>query len=215
VTVSPGYPDPDRDRSSFDPTAGGSGEFDDRDVDARFTAIVSGISVDMHWDVTEADLDARATDRRETTGWGIGPDGAGYVDDGDIDDYDDFDDDGTDTAEARRRRRELRRQERAEALAAHLEAQAELEAQMAADDEHFVPPPPPPLPRLRRRTVAALLLIAAGILLLSWPALLPADTDLIMVVALLLILVGAGVLVAGMRRHRGDPGEGWDDGAEV
>jgi hypothetical protein len=211
VTVSPGYPDPDRDRSSFDPTAGGSGELNDRDVDARFTAIVSGISVDMHWDVPETDLDARASDRRELSGWGIGPDGAGYFDDLDDDLYDD----GSDSAESRRLRRELRRQERAEALAAHLEAQAELEAEMAADDEHFVPPPPPPLPRLRRRTVGALLLIAAGILLLAWPQLLPADTDLIMVVSLLLMFSGAGVLVAGMRRHRGEPGDGWDDGAEV
>ena len=60
---------------------------------------------------------------------------------------------------------------------------------------------------------AALLCVALGLLIvgvleggqswpwLSWP--------------MALILGGATVLVIGMRRHRGEPGEGWDDGAEV
>lgn len=174
------------------------------DWNAEFTAIVSGISGSMRWEATGDDLDTHAeeSDRAQGEQAPAVFEGPWY-------------EDAQDTAESRRFRRELRRQERADALAAHLQAKAEFEAEMAADDEHFVPPPPPPLPRLRRRTVAALLLIALGILLLAWPALLPVPFDAIMVLALALILGGATVLVIGMRRHRGEPGEGWDDGAEV
>ncbi len=195
----------------------GSGEPPADDWNAQFTAIVSGISGSMRWE-TGADQSADSPERRDPAYPRAEPADLGSHDgdryDGDRYDTDWYDDD-TDTAESRRLRRELRRQERSEELAAHLQAQADAEAEMAADEEHFVPPPPPPLPRLRRRTVGALLLIVTGILLLSWPALLPASTDLIVVLALLLIMGGAGILVAGMRRHRGEPGEGWDDGAEV
>lgn len=201
-----GFPtDPERRGSNED---AGSGEPPADDWNAQFTAIVSGISGSMRWEVSGDDLDAHAADQDaddvggEPPSYPRAPDSI-------------WTDTESDTAEARRLRRELRRQERAEALAAHLDAQAEFDAEMAADTEHFVPPPPPPLPKPRRRTVAALLLIALGILLLAWPALLPAPTDLLVVLALLLILGGAAILVAGMRRHRGEPGEGWDDGAQV
>ena len=197
-----GFPtDPERRDGS---ERGGSGEPPAEDWNAQFTAIVSGISGSMRWAATADDLDAHAAEADRAPVEQAPPvfEGPWF---GESDD----------TAESRRLRREMRRQERADALAAHLQAQAEFEAEMAADDEHFVPPPPPPLPRLRRRTVAALLLIALGILLLAWPALLPVSYDVIMVLALLLILGGATVLVIGMRRYRGAPGEGWDDGAEV
>lgn len=202
-----GFPtDPERRGSS---EGAGSGEPPAEDWNAQFTAIVSGISGSMRWEATADDLDAGAAGAQgsadpsgERPSYPRAPDSI-------------WTDDEADTAESRRFRRELRRQERADALAAHLQAQAEFEAAMAADDEHFVPPPPPPLPKLRRRTVVALLLIALGILLLAWPSLLPASFELIMVLALVLVLGGAAILVAGMRRHRGQPGEGWDDGAEV
>lgn len=187
--------------------------------DAQFTAIVSGITGSMRWEATTDDLDAGAADAaRQDAGESGGATGGApdwVPSPGPYPRLDTWRNEQPDTAESRRLRRELRRQERAAALAAHLQAKAELEAELAADDEHFVPPPPPPLPRLRRRTVAALLLIAVGILLLAWPALLPAAFEVTLVLALLLILGGASVLVAGMRRHRGEPGEGWDDGAEV
>ncbi len=195
-----GFPtDPER-RGGED--RAGSGDPPADDWNARFTAIVSGISGSMRWEATpdELDTEAEQQDHEQPDPPDTGADGW----------YDE-----PDTAESRRLRRELRRKEREEALAAHLQAKAEFEAEMAADDEHFVPPPPPPLPKLRRRTVAALLLIALGILLLAWPGLLPVAFDLVMVLALVLIVGGAVILVAGMRRHRGEPGEGWDDGAQV
>jgi len=205
-----GFPiDPER-RGSND--GAGSGEPPADDWNAQFTAIVSGISGSMRWQATEQDLDEAAA-----TGSPVADDDADSTEPPRYPRAMDtlWTDAEPDSAESRRLRRELRRQERAEELAAHLQAQADFEAEMAADTEHFVPPPPPPLPRLRRRTVAALLLIAVGILLLAWPALVPAPLDLIVVVGLVLILGGGAILVAGMRRHRGAPGEGWDDGAEV
>ncbi|MBN9611639.1 MAG: hypothetical protein BGO26_05105 [Actinobacteria bacterium 69-20] len=171
------------------------------DWDAQFTAIVSGITGSMRWEATAGDLDehANADPPVPTADRGIprAPDSiwsAAILD----------------TADDRRARRELRRAERAAELAAFQQAQAEVEAARAADTEHFVPPPPPPLPRLRRRTVGALLLMILGLLLLVFPALLPAPFELIAVLGLVLLLGGAAILVAGMRRHHDG-----SDGAEV
>ena len=231
-----GFPtDPERRGSS---EGAGSGEPPADDWNAQFTAIVSGISGSMRWEVTDQELDD-----------GARGDGDGFDDPGFDDPAGDEDSaagtrsghgagrggsvTGTagppvyprprelpwtsenDTAETRRMRREMRRQERADALAAHLQAKAEFEAELAADEEHYIPPPPPPIPRPKRRTVAALLLIAVGILILAWPALLPVSGDVIIVLSLVLIVGGLTILVMGMRAHRGEPGEGWDDGAEV
>lgn len=175
------------------------------DWNAEFTAIVSGISGSMRWEVTDTELDRTATEeptrqRPRHDQYDTAPDSIWVNAE-------------PDTAQDRKLRRELRRQERAEAYAAHLEAEAEREAEHAADTEHFVPPEPPPLPRPHRRTIGAILLIAAGILMLAWPTLVPVSAELIFVVALLLILGGGALLVMGIRHHR--PRDGWDDGAEV
>ncbi len=124
---------------------------------------------------------------------------------------------GRESAEERARRRDLRRAERAEELAAFQAEQAAIEAEHEADDAHFTPPEPPPIPRPKRRTVAALLLLAAGVLLVVRPGLLSVRPDFVLVLALLLILGGAGLLVAGLRRRHAKPGDadGWDDGAQV
>ena len=40
-------------------------------------------------------------------------------------------------------------------------------------------------------------------------------SDLTLVFALLLILGGLSLVLFGLRRRHGDPGDGWDDGAVV
>lgn len=122
---------------------------------------------------------------------------------------------GFDTADDRRRRRELRRLEREAELEAFQEEQAAIQAARDADTEHFEPPPPPPLPRPRGRTVGAVLVILAGIAVLAWPRLLALSGDATLILGLLLILGGLVLLFFGLRRRRGEPGEGWDDGAVV
>jgi hypothetical protein len=179
------------------------------DVDAEFTAIVSGISGQMHWGATVDDLDAAADQVVEPPAeartpaeadiWQPGPIGVP----------------GAETADDRKRRRQLRRWEREAALEAFHEAQAEIRAEREADTEHFEPPPPPPLPRPRRRTVGAVLLMVVGIVVLVSPRLMAVGENVTLVVGLLLILGGLALLMAGLRRRPGEPGDGWDDGAVV
>lgn len=179
------------------------------DWDRQFTAIVSGISGDMRWEVSTEELDEKAADdatriadipRAPDSIW----DDAAFNAGADAD---------PDTADDRRLRRELRRAERAESLAAFRQAQEELAAAREADTEHFVPPEPPPMPRLQRRTVGALALIVAGLVLVVFPALLPASFELITALGALLILGGGALLATGIRRHHTD--DGWDDGSRV
>jgi hypothetical protein len=90
------------------------------------------------------------------------------------------------------------------------------EAELAADDAHYTPPEPPPLPRPKGRTIGAVLLMAAGLLLVVRPGLLSVGPDLVLILALVLLVSGAGLLVAGMRRQHGNgDGDGEDDGAVV
>lgn len=218
-TTPSGPADPVADRSGppDDPGSGGApftiGPDGESDIDAEFSAIVSGISGQMHWGATSEQLDARAD---EQSGWddvfdaGQGADLRGSI--GSIQRHPS----GHEGADERRLRRELRRAERAESLRAHVEAEAERAAELAADDAHFVPPPPPPLPRPRRRTVAALLLIVTGIALLAWPGLLATAPEVEFVLAALLILGGGTMLITGLyRRRRGGDADGWDDGAVI
>jgi hypothetical protein len=196
--------------SDVAPDADGPRQFD---FDAEFSAIVSGISGQMQWDATTEELDAAASENvigvpaeppavsgpdpwapRPPSGTGLG---------------------SFDTADDRKRRREMRRLEREAELEAFQQAQAEIQAARDADDAHFEPPPPPPLPRPKRRTVGAVLLIVAGFLMLAWPGLLAVAGDVTLVLGLLLILAGLGLLLFGLRRRRGEPGDGWDDGAVV
>lgn len=178
------------------------------DWDARFTAIVSGISASMRWGATARELDAHAAEEGGDASAEAGSAGVPAIPRAP---------EGTwlsgapDTADDRRARREMRRAERAAELEAFRQAQAEVEAARAADTEHYVPPPPPPLPTFRRRTVGALLLMALGIVLIVFPWLMPAPFELIAVVGLLCVLGGAAVLVGGMRRNHGDS----SDGAQV
>lgn len=202
-----------------DPAGSGADPFTIRpdsepDLDAAFSAIVSGISDEMHWGATGEQLDAWADER--SGGKVDGEDAPGANRASGAVGTDRWHPSGREDTEDRRRRRELRRAERAESLQAHLEAQAEREAELAADDAHFVPPPPPPLPRPRRRTVAALLLIFTGIVLLAWPGLLAAAPEVAMVIAALLILSGGAMLITGLhQQRRGGDADGWDDGAVV
>lgn len=176
------------------------------DWDAKFTAIVSGITGDIRWSATPAELDdsaekaaaEAADDRAPHRSIPRAPDSI-------------WDDVASESADDRKLRRELRRAERSEALAAFQRAQDELEAARAADTEHFVPPEPPPLPRFQRRTVGALALIVLGLVLVIFPALLPAPVELIAVIGIVLLVAGGGVLFTGLRRHR----DGWDDGSRV
>jgi uncharacterized membrane protein HdeD (DUF308 family) len=52
-----------------------------------------------------------------------------------------------------------------------------------------------------------------GLVLVMFPALLPASFELIAVLGALLILGGGALLATGIRRHRND--DGWDDGSRV
>lgn len=175
------------------------------DWDKKFTAIVSGITGDIHWSATPADLDDAAEKAAEKAPHRSIPRAPDTIW-GDLD-YGESDD----TADDRKLRRELRRAERAEALAAFQQAQDELDAARAADTEHFVPPEPPPLPRFQRRTVGAIALIVLGLVLVISPALLPAPFELVAVIGIVLVVTGGGVLFTGLRRHR----DGWDDGSQV
>jgi hypothetical protein len=175
------------------------------DWDRQFTAIVSGISGDMRWAASTDELDEKAADdAAHRTGILRAPDS--IWDDASFDPE-------PDTADDRRLRRELRRAERAESLAAFRQAQEELAAAREADTEHYVPPDPPPMPRLKRRTVGAIALILSGLVLVVFPALLPASFELIAVLGALLILGGGALLASGIRRHHTD--DGWDDGSRV
>lgn len=177
------------------------------DWDKQFTAIVSGISGDMRWEASAAEMDEKAADdAAHRPSIPRAPDSIWTDAVGDV---------APDTADDRRLRRELRRAERAESLAAFQQAQEELAAARAADTEHFVPPEPPPMPRPKRRTVGALALIVMGLVLVVFPALLPASFELITVLGALLILGGGALLATGIRRHHADPGDGWDDGSRV
>lgn len=179
------------------------------DWDRQFSAIVSGISGDMRWEAGVAELDEgadekAADDAAHSTGIRRAPDSI----------WDDAAFDAVpDTADDRRLRREMRRAERAESLAAFQRAQDQLAAAREADTEHYVPPEPPPMPRLRRRTVGALALIVMGLVLVVFPALLPASFELIAVLGALLILGGGALLATGIRRHHAD--DGWDDGSRI
>ena len=84
-------------------------------------------------------------------------------------------------------------------------------------DEHYEPPTPPPIPRPQKATFAALIAIVGGVLLLVWQALNSDPSGGKQVIAVTMILVGAGVLVARMRDRAGgsDDDDDWDDGAVV
>ena len=213
------------------------------DLDARFLAIVSGIAPSMQWhaDPDEHRRDPPATrrpparlvvedddepgdvrDRPEESGPPLGP----ILDrprpsrpdlrpDAGARPFSSGSTGAPDTADERARRREARRQERADELAAFQAEKAERERQYAEDDAHYEPPPPPPLPRPKGRTVAALLAIAAGVVLLARPTLLALNQDVSIVLAVLIILGGLGVLVAGLHRPAPDGSDGWDDGARL
>lgn len=170
------------------------------DWDKKFTAIVSGITGDIRWSATPDELDdAAATAASKATSIPRAPDSI-------------WEDAEPDSADDRKLRRELRRAERAAALAAFQEAQAEADAALAADTEHFVPPEPPPLPRLKRRTTGAIALLALGLLLVLFPRILPAATEFVIIVGILLLMGGGAILLMGLRKHHDD---GWDDGARV
>ena len=163
------------------------------EVDAEFAAIISGISKEMTWTSTPQELDAAATAAESET------------------------DDTTDTGDERERRRALRRAQRAEEVALFEAGQAEAEAELQADDAHFVPPEPPPLPKPKRRTVVALLFMVIGLVVLVRPSLLAVAPDVVLVLGIGCLVGGFAMLIHGLRPHSSDPddADGWDDGARL
>jgi hypothetical protein len=170
-------------------------EASDAEVDAAFAAIVSGIVTNPELQagmVTNPELQA-GVDRHPSSGRRL-----------------------PDTSEDRARRRELRRLERAEEVAAFAAHQAEVEAERAADEAHFTPPEPPPLPRPKGRTIGAVLMLLGGLVLLARPGLLAIGFDLTLILAVILMLGGSAILLAGIwKRRGGGDADGWDDGAVV
>lgn len=179
------------------------------EVDAQFAAIVSGISSQMSWGTTVQELDTAAT---AGTAPAAGPVGHGTdptaAEPGPA---------GSETALERQRRRNLRRAERAEEVEMFEAGRADSEAELRADDAHFVPPDPPPLPRPGRRTVVALLLLAVGLVLMVRPGLLQISPDAVLILGIGCLLGGFGLLVHGLRPRASDPddAQGWDDGARL
>lgn len=168
--------------------ADGESQWDDEEIDRRFSAIVSEMSADMQWGTTKSGDDV-----------GKPPDG--YLGRAVID-----------SAEQRRQRREIRRAEREAEVAAFAVEQARKEAEYAADTEHFVPADPPPIKKPKLRTVLAAVLIICGILVLIGPNFLTVSPNGVIVLSGSLILAGCGLLLAGMRRHAGSD---LDDGEQV
>ena len=164
-------------------------------VDAEFAAIISGISGQMSWGTTDEELDREPASPAEST----------------------EDEDGSAAAKDRERRRALRRAERAAEVAAFEENRAEAEAELQADDAHFVPPDPPPVPRPKRRTVVALLLLAVGLVMLVRPGLVEVAPDAVLVLGIAFVVGGFGLLIYGLRPRASDPddADGWDDGARL
>ncbi len=185
-------PDPD-DRE----TGPADRSLDDSEVDAAFAQIISGISGRMSWDADTDELDAEAeavAGQRPSPG--VLP--------------------AQDTPEDRRRRREQRKAERADELAEFIAGKTERANERLFDEEHFVPPEPPPLPRPRARTIWAVVLIVAGVVFMAGPQLLQISGNASLILGLLLVMGGVALLVLGLRKHRGEPGdEGWDDGARL
>ncbi|MDQ6657556.1 MAG: hypothetical protein M3Z00_04910 [Actinomycetota bacterium] len=159
--------------------AEGESQWDDEEIDRRFTAIVSEMSADMQWGTTKSTGEAAAP-----------PDG--YLGRAVID-----------SAEQRRLRREFRRAEREAEVAAFAAEQARKEADYAADTEHFVPADPPPIKKPKLSTVLAAVLIIGGIFVLIGPNYLTVSPNGVVILSGSLILAGCGLLLAGMRRQAG------------
>ncbi len=191
------------------------GEKSAEQVDVEFAAIISGISQHMSWDVPTDEHD-HGPDSNATVGTLDATNlGSSHVDATQIDTGGAVD--GTEAARERERRRALRRAERAAEVAAFEADRAESEAELQADDAHFVPPDPPPVPRPKRRTVVALLALAVGLLMLIRPSLLQVAPDVVLVLGIACLVGGFGLLIHGLRPRSSDPddADGWDDGARL
>jgi hypothetical protein len=79
------------------------------------------------------------------------------------------------------------------------------------DEAHYVPPPPPPLPRLAAPTVLAVTVLVASILLLVLGSVLALPSNVVFLLGVGGVLVGAGMLFMRIREHGDDD----DDGARL
>lgn len=177
------------------------------DIAARFAAIVSPIASSMNWDTATSDTTVRSDHDGADSEAGAEAAAADRADRADRERAAAAQAEADRIArEARERelRRERRREERARELAEYQAERAELEAAYNSDDDHFTPPEPPPLPRLRPATLGAVLMMIAGLSLIVFPTLLVIDTQLTMVLGLMLLGGGAVTLVSRLRAHDDD-----------
>lgn len=79
------------------------------------------------------------------------------------------------------------------------------------DDDHYVPPPPPPLPRFAAPTIIAMSILVISIVVLGLGGQMGLANDLVWVLGVGGVLLGAGILVSRLRER---PDED-DDGAAV
>ncbi len=87
-------------------------------------------------------------------------------------------------------------------------------AEEADVEEHFEPPPPPPLPIPAAATVGAVLLIVLGLLCIVFGTDVGFPGDFTFPFGIILMLTGAGVLIARLREHN-EADDSGDDGAVV
>ena len=110
--------------------------------------------------------------------------------------------------------------DRAAAEAAHQrqadEQQAELDAELAEDDEeHFHPPPAPPFPVPTANTVGAVLLLVLGLVVLIRGDLFGLGSQMSFPTSVLLLLAGSALIIRGLRDQPDPDEEPDDDGAAV
>lgn len=78
-------------------------------------------------------------------------------------------------------------------------------------DERYIPPPPPPLPRISKYAVAGVLAVTLGFIIFLFPALLPLDRGLAIMIGFVSILSGFVTLIWRLRpgdEEDDDPGDG-------
>lgn len=82
-------------------------------------------------------------------------------------------------------------------------------------DERYTPPPPPPLPRISKYAALGVLALLGGAILFLFPALLPIDRDMAVLVGFTAIVSGFVTLIWRLRPGDEEDDDDPDDGAVV